>query len=390
MSSVHANVLDLRALNRATMARQMLLQRAQIGVADAVRALAGMQAQAPLTPHIGLWTRLHAYDPAQLDALYTARQVARITVMRNTVHLVAAQDALDWRGLVAALLERSTDSAWRRGYPPGGLPLPELTDLAHKLLRERPLTSVELGKQLAQRFTDGDPTALSYAARSRLALVHIPPRGLWGRTGPVAFTDAQDWFADTAQPRTDEASTQEEQEQKREQEQEQEQTARLVLRYLAAFGPATPADAQRWSGLTRLGAVFAKLRDRLVEFRTPDGTVLYDLPDAPRPPADTPAPVRFLPAYDNLLLGYDDRRRVNPQGRPVPLPPGNGADRGSVLVDGIWSGGWHAQTGSTLTVACFAEPGAAARDELEREGLELLRFLTPDADAPSVRITLDT
>jgi hypothetical protein len=380
---VHADVLDLRALNRATLARQMLLQRAQISVGDAVRALAGMQAQAPLTPHIGLWTRLRDYDPAQLDALYTARQVARITVMRNTVHLVAAQDALAWRALVAPLLQRATDSAWRRGYPPGGLPLPQLTEAAHELLRERPLTSVELGRQLAQRFADGDPTALSYAARCRLALVQIPPRGLWGRTGPVAFTDAQEWFAAGAsQPHAAQASA-------------QEHRAHLVLRYLAAFGPATPADAQRWSGLSRLAAVFAELRDRLVEFRAPDGTVLYDLPDAPRPPAESPAPVRFLPAYDNLLLGYDDRRRVNPQGRAVPLPPGNGADRGSVLVDGTWCGGWHAQPGQpgqpggTLTVACFAEPGAAARDELEREGLALLRFLAPHADVPCVRIVLD-
>jgi Winged helix DNA-binding domain len=168
-----------------------------------------------------------------------------------------------------------------------------------------------------------------------------------------------------------------------------EQTTRLVLRYLAAFGPASPADAQRWSGLTRLAEVFAGLRDRLVEFRTPDGTVLYDLPDAPRPDPETPAPVRFLPSYDNLLLGHDNRRRVNPHGRPVPLPPGNGADRGTVLVDGTWHGEWRTNTTGTLTVTCFAKPDADTRDALEQEGLALLQLLAPDAEASTVQVTVE-
>jgi hypothetical protein len=150
----------------------------------------------------------------------------------------------------------------------------------------------------------------------------------------------------------------------------------LVLRYLAAFGPATVADVQLWSGLTRLREVVEELPLR--RFTGEAGETLFDVPDAPRPEEDVPAPPRFLPAYDNLLLSHKDRARVIPDGRPVPLPPGNGADIGTFLVDGQWRGTWQVRDG-TLRVEPFEPLLPADRDAVVAEASDLCTFLAPEA-----------
>ena len=153
----------------------------------------------------------------------------------------------------------------------------------------------------------------------------------------------------------------------------------LVLRYLGAFGPATVMDVQAWSGLTRLREVLDRLRPRLVVLRGEDGAELFDLPDAPRPGTDVAAPVRFLPEYDNLLLSHADRSRVNPAGRRVPLPPGNGATAGTLLVDGDWCATWKL-TPTALAITPFAPVAPDDQAAVTREAVELLAFLRPEVD----------
>jgi hypothetical protein len=320
---------------------------------DTIEHLAGMQAQAPLAPYVGLWTRLQDFDPRELSDLTQNRRVVRLHLMRNTVHLVSARDALDWRALFSPLLAREYEGHFRGGTD--GTKLDRLLDEARRLLEERPRTRAELGRLLAERWPGADSSALAYAVSHHLALCQVPPRGLWGRGGPAAWAPVEQWLGAplaTASP------------------------GDLVLRYLGAFGPATVADIQLWSGLTRLRELVEQLP--LQRFHSETGETLYDLPDAPRPAEDMPATPRFLPAYDNLLLSYLDRARVIPDGRPVPLPAGNGATIGTFLVDGQWQGTWQVRN-HTMRVEPFGRLPKADRDAIIEEATGLCAFLDADA-----------
>ena len=162
----------------------------------------------------------------------------------------------------------------------------------------------------------------------------------------------------------------------------------LVMRYLAAYGPASVADIQAWSGLTRLREVTERLGSRLRAFAGPEGGRLLDLPDGPRPEPDVPAPPRFLPEYDNLLLSFSERSRVIPHRRPVPLPPGHGATGGTLLVDGLWQADWRIsqdRQGAVLAIQPFTELGPAGRDAVAAEGERLLEFATPAGTVRDIR-----
>ncbi|HEV2637752.1 MAG TPA: winged helix DNA-binding domain-containing protein [Actinocrinis sp.] len=364
-----APALTRRALNRATLHRQLLLAREPRSVLDTVTHLAGMQAQAPLAPHVGLWTRLVDYDPAELDALYEQRTVLRASLMRATVHLVAAADALAWQVMLAPISVRSVQGAFGKAL--AGVDTEALARTAEHLLTDAPRTTADLGRLLAGRFPGYEPAALAYGARGRLGLVQVTPRGQWGAGAGPAHTTIAAWLGRAPGP----APTPD----------------GIFLRYLAAFGPAGVADAQQWSGLTRLSEAAERLRPQLRVVRDEDGRELFDLPDAPRPDPDTPAPVRFLPAYDNLLLSYADRSRVIVNGRRPPLPPGNGSRAGTVLVDGLWHGIWKLETATTgssaatgkavLTVTAFGPVRAGDREQIEAEGVRLVSFVLPDAAA---------
>lgn len=262
-------VLTARAAGRATLARQHLLERRAGGALAEVAHLAGMQAQAPLAPYVGLWTRLRGFTHEELSTLYQRRQVVRIALMRGTIHLVDAEDALAWRAAVDPVIARGTQAAFGRHYQ--GLDLDALEQAARALTEAAPRTFAQLGALLAQRFPGREPAALAQAARARLPLVQIPPRGVWGQRGSIAHTTTRAWLdRDPAATPDPEA---------------------MILRYLGAFGPATVMDAQAWSGLTRLRELFDRLRPRLCVLRGEDGAELFDLPDAPRP-ARTPPPRR--------------------------------------------------------------------------------------------------
>jgi hypothetical protein len=359
--------LGLRALNRAALHRQLLLDRAPVTALDAVRHLAGLQAQAPLAPYVGLWTRLAGFRHQELKDLISERAVVRAHLMRNTVHLVDAGDFVRFRPLFQALLGRHLAGNFGRNLV--GVDLTELAAVAADLLGETALTRVELGARLAPRWPEHDPASLAYAASHLLPLVQVPPRGLWGEPNSrAAFMLAGAWLNAPA-PASGSRSTMLEQ---------------LVLRYLMAYGPASVADVQAWSGLSRLREVTERLGTRLRAFAGPDGAELLDLPDAPRPDPDVTAPPRFLPEYDNLLLSYAERSRVIPHRRPVPLPPGHGATGGTLLVDGRWQADWKIVKG-VLEIEPFVPLSASDRDAVAAEGERLLGFATPAIAVRDVR-----
>jgi hypothetical protein len=364
MAPVTADVLNRRALGRATLARQLLLERSAMPALDAVRHLVGLQAQVPLNPYTGLWSRLEGFQPEGLSELLETRRVVRIVVMRGTLHLVTAEDALLLRPLVQPILDRELAKHPDYGPPTRDVDFAPVLDFARTLVAERPRTGGELRSAMAQRFPQHDPAALAFACRNLLAFVQVPPRGVWGRTAPVTSTTAEAWLGRplVEQPPLDD----------------------VVLRYLAAFGPATVADVAAWSRLTGLRAVVERLRPELRTFRDEQGRELFDLPDAPRPDAETPAPPRFLPEYDNALLSHADRSRIASDDDRRRLGHAGGLGYGAVLEDGILWGTWRLDD-VALHVAYLRPRAKRALDAVAAEGRRLLRFL--GAETRDVRLT---
>jgi hypothetical protein len=360
--------ISQRALNRAILARQFLLARQGASALETIRHLGGIQAQAPRSPHVGLWTRLTDYRTEELDDVLVSRAAVRGTFMRVTLHLVTTDDCRYFRALLQPMIERvfASTQFWREIK---GIDLTALLKDGRDLIEGQPLTRAQLGPMLAQRWPGYDPTSLAYAVSYLLPTVQPPPRGLWQLNGPAVVTTVEHWLdAELAcEPSPDE----------------------LVLRYLGAFGPASVRDAQVWSGLTRLGEVFERLRPRLVTFTDSAGRELFDLPDAPRPDEDVEAAVRYLPEFDNLLLSHDDRSRVNPVGLPPPIPPGNGGTSGTVLVDGFWLADWKLSQddgAAIVTVTAHERLTRTDKAEVRAEGHRLLAFLAPCAERTDVRV----
>ena len=355
-------LLGRRALNRATLARQGLLERWRLSPAAALERLVGLQAQAPAPPYYGLWSRLAGFRPEELGGMIEEGSAVRLALMRSTIHLVTADDALALRPLVQPALAGQTGGSYGRGLE--GLDPGAVVAEGRRLLAEEALTSSELGRRLAERFPGREPEALANALRCWLPLAQVPPRGVWGRSGRAVHRPADAWlgrpFASEAADGALEA---------------------LVLRYLGAFGPASVRDAQQWSGLRRLEPVFRSLRPRLATFRDEAGRELFDLPEAPRPDPDAPAPPRFLPEFDNLLLSHVDRERVLPA-EHAPKVLRGGMVLGSVLLDGVVAASWRIEVRrrtARLAIELFRRPGRAERAGLEEEGESLLAFAAPQA-----------
>jgi hypothetical protein len=367
-----AAVLSRRALNRATLERQLLLRRSDQSALATIEHLVGMQAQVPHNPYTALWSRLAAFRPEELVDLFEARRVVRIVVMRATLHLVSADDCLLLRPLVQPVLDG--ELARQPEFAPAldGVDLQPVLAFARELLAERPRTVGELRAALAERFPHDDAPALAYACRCLLPFVQVPPRGLWGHSAQVTSTTAESWLG---RPLADRPSLDD-----------------VVLRYLGAFGPASAADAATWSRLPGLGLVLERLRPRLVTFRDERGRELFDLPDAPRPDPDTTAPPRFLPEYDNVLLSHADRSRFVSPERRARLSAAARIGDGSVLIDGVGRALWRLArdgNGTATLVVRHVDPlpkrTAAA---VGAEGRRLLRFLAADAAAHEVKLVL--
>jgi hypothetical protein len=354
--------LTRRALNRALLERQLLLRRAVMPVPDAIEHLVGMQSQVPTSPYPGLWSRLEDFTPPDLATLIEDRSAVRISLMRTTLHLATARDALAVRPLFQPVFERAwSGSAFARAVD--GIDLGALRAAGRELLAESPLGAAELAKHLHERWPDHDAMSMAYTVRFHEPLVQVPPRGVWGRTGRSRFTTIEAWVG---RPMPESASIDE-----------------LVLRYLAAFGPATVADMRTWSWLTGLREVFERLRSQLRVFRDERGRELFDLPDAPLPDPDTPAPVRFVPEYDNLLIGHDDRSRVIAS-EHLGANRDRTAEYRAFLVDGFVAGTWKLTAGrekTTLTVTPFRGLTSAEESEVGEEAGRLLDFFAAD-DTP--------
>ncbi|MCP2303274.1 winged helix DNA-binding domain-containing protein [Actinokineospora globicatena] len=359
-------VLTRRALNRALLARQFLLERVPLSPLEAVTHLVGMQAQAPNPPYVGLWSRLAGFAFADLAELLSSRRVVRLALMRSTIHLVASVDAEPLRAVLGPVFERGFRSTVGRAFD--DVDHEQVAAMGAEIVAGEPLTAAELGRRLAVRWPGHEPDRLAALVRTRVGLVQVPPRGLWGSSGQARHTTLGAWLGEGAvSPLSPDV---------------------LVRRYLAAFGPASPADAQAWSGLTGLREVFERQPDLLV-FHDESGRVLYDLPEAPRPPQDTPAPVRLVAAFDNLVLSHADRTRVidDEHRKPVIMGTGNGNVRPTVLVDGRVVGMWgtrRVKRTAVVEVTQFGKLTARTKREVEAEARRLLAVTDPDADTTEV------
>jgi hypothetical protein len=362
-----SEVLDQKALNRATLARQMLLAREKVAPLRALERLAGLQAQVPRPPFLALWSRVQGFVPEALSRLAHDRKVVRATMMRTTLHLVSAADYVAWRPVLQPMLSAAMLAVLKDRA--AGLDVEAVVAGARKLLQDRPLTFDVLRPLLKQAWPKADERALGYAVRTHLPLVQVPTATRWGWPASSEFALADAWIGPLGGD-------------------SDERRPAFVLRYLAALGPATVADAQNWSGLGGLKDAFEKLRSRLRVFHDERGRELFDLPKAPRPPAATRAPVRFLPDYDTLLLGHADRTRIVSDEHRPRLVTRNLQVLAAFLVDGRVAGTWkieRARTAATLTLTPFETIARTAQKELAEEGAALLKFTEPDAAKTEVK-----
>ena len=341
----------------------MLLRRRRVDALDAVERLVGMQAQVPRDPYVALWSRLDRFRPERLAEPLAERRAVRMTLLRGTLHLVTADDALALRPLMQSVVERVLYGSSPLRTAAGTVDVGELLAMFDDLFAEGPRTRAQLVAAIGERWPDRDASSLGYAMYL-LPTVQVTPRGVWGRTGASAFTTVERWLGRPIE-RTAEPDE-------------------MILRYLSAFGPSAVADAQSWSGLTGLKGVFERLRPRLRTFRDERGRELFDVPGAPLPDRGTPAPVRFLPEYDNVQLAHDDRSRIGPPG----LKGWTEVGWGSVLVDGFGAARWKAELDrdrATLRVEPFAKVARDDRAEVSEEGERLLAFLAPETERREVR-----
>lgn len=352
-------VLGPKALNRALLARQLLLRRVRRPVPEVLAHLVGLQAQSPDAPYYGLWSRLAGFRAAELAGLLTERRAVRATLWRGTLHAVTSEDCLALRMLVQPGQERAARA--NTDYDDtgiGGRPVDELLATAEEMLAEQPRTAAELRDRLAERWPGCSAGELGFAALALLPTVQVPPRGIWGSGGLPRLSPVATWLGRPVGPAPEPAV--------------------LVRRYLAAFGPASAADFATWSGLTGVRPLLDAVRPELAVFRDERGRELLDLPEAPRPAASTPAPVRLLAPYDNVLLAHADRTRVLPERYRDRLRSKNGMVPGTVLVDGFVAGLWAvarpAGGATVLTVRPFRSYSARHEAQLRREAAALAEF----------------
>jgi hypothetical protein len=346
--------VNVRELNRATLARQLLLERRELSVTDAVDRLGGLQAQEPRPPFIALWSRLEAFERDDLRNALNKGQVVRAMLMRATLHLVSRTQYPVLRPVLDDALTRAMTAALKGRDQ--GLDLAKVLPAAEKLLKKEPRTFNELRAELSKAFPKVNERALGYAVRTQLPLTMVATDDDW------AFPRDSRFALPGVKLRKPDPE-------------------KLVLFYLGAFGPASVADVQRWSGLQGLKPVLEGLREQLVTFKS-GKRELFDLPDAPRPGADADAPPRFLADFDSLVLAHDDRTRIIADEHKPKIASRNLRIPAMVLWDGFAAGTWKIERTrgtSTVTVTPFAKLPRGAAKAMEPEALALLAFAEPDA-----------
>ena len=346
--------LTARRLNRATLQRQLLLRRERIGVVDAVRRAVALQAQEAASPYLAMWNRVDGFDPAELDAAFASHAVVKATLMRSTLHAVAAEDY----PVLHAAMVRSLRAA-RLGdhrFVSTGLSSADADALVPHVLEfaAQPRTNAEVEALVAQRLGEPHPRAW-WALRTFAPLVHAPTGGPWSFGRRPAYLAAP-----TQPPRPTPLD-------------HDECASRLVRRYLEGFGPATVADIAQFSLLART-KVRQALAGELERFEGPDGAELFDVPGAPLPAEDTPAPARLMAMWESVLLAYADRSRVIPPDYRKLVIRNNGDVLPTLLVDGHVAGVWRPVDGGIEATAFHPLPDQAWC-ELAAEAGALLAFL---------------
>ncbi|MFE2932729.1 winged helix DNA-binding domain-containing protein [Streptomyces sp. NPDC059278] len=355
--------LSLRALNRALLDRQFLLARTDRTPLEVIGRLVALQAQEPNWAYVGLWSRIDGFTQPLLTALLEDRRVVRSGLLRSTQHLAAADDFRRLRPLLQPVLDRTAASPHFTRNGTGPDPAALVSD-ALGLLAGGTLSRKELARRLAERHPGSDGRLLAGRAELSTPLVHGAATGAWGSWGnrsAVSVTPADAWLGRPMAVTASAAAA-------------RESAKELIRRYLAAFGPAGVKDVQVWCGLTRLGEVVAEMRGELRRYRDPEGRELFDLAGAELPDPETPAPVRLLPAFDNVLLGHADRTRVISDEDRRHVMPGQARVRPAFLVDGRVHGTWSLDAGTVRLTPLrpLADPDRAA---LEQEAERLLPFV---------------
>ncbi|MDQ3010544.1 MAG: winged helix DNA-binding domain-containing protein [Acidobacteriota bacterium] len=358
-------ILKLRELNRATLARQMLLERETLAVPAAIERLVGLQAQLASAPYVGLWTRLKDFTREDMAKLIEDRTIIKATLMRGTLHLFTAEDYLRFRTTMQALLEAGAGAITKQFG--AEFNLEKLLIEARKFIAAKPRTFAEISEMVSELMPGVEVGPLRYSVRTHLPLVQVPIPTGWSYSSKPEFTLAESWIGQKISPK--------------------DNLPELVKRYLAAFGPASVTDAQTWLGM-KLKDTFEKLRPELQSYRDEGRRELFDLPDVKLPAEDVPAPVRFLPEFDNLLLSHSNRTRVvaNEYQSKVYLPALRVA--ATILVDGFVRGAWKIEktkTAATLVITPFEKLTKKDRTALAEEGERLLRFIESQAKSFEVR-----
>jgi hypothetical protein len=352
--------LTLRELNRALLARQLLLERRKLGVQQAVERLCALQAQWPQSPYIALWSRLTGFRRAQLTRALEQHKVVKATLFRITLHMTSARDYPSYAAVVLRAARETTPRVTAQT-------LEELSRRVRAAAMAGPVTHEQVEAIAAERL------GMRWRTRTLTPLVHLPPGGTWSHYGRVQLRAMEAVLGVELPPRDDGAEL-------------------LVRRYLNAFGPASRQDLLRFAGV-RVGDVRAGLeRLELRRYRDEGGRILFDLPGAPIPNGDTTAPVRFLPKWDSAILAYapPERTRILPEPRRSTVIGKNGDVAPTFLVDGFVAGTWlieRGRGGATLSLTPFRRLDRGTRAELDAEGEELLRFVEPDARSRAIRVT---
>ena len=352
-----------RALNRAALARQLLLRRSAASVVEAVEQLAGHNAQQPNDPYFALASRLSRFELADLTAAIEDRRLVRAPMMRATQHLVTAADYRWLRPVLQPLLARVQRNVFGRRTE--DVDLTAVVADARRMLAGAVRSRPELARLLVADRPGADRAALAWSVQYLLPIVHPAPSGTWDAVGTMPLALAEEHLGgslDAPDPQ------------------------QMVRRYLAAFGPAAVADIRAWSGVSGLQEIVAGMRQELQTFRDESGRELLDLLDAPRPDPETPAPVRLLAGFDNLLLGYADRTRVMTDEVRRRVCMGDLVDS-SLLVDGMVSATWELdRDAGVLTVRPFARLAGPDVDAVVAEGARLVGLAAVGAAHPDVRV----
>lgn len=367
-SSTAERVITHRELNRALLARQLLLERSPLAVLPAIDQIGGQHAQIPSAPYIGLWSRLATFDRDDLAREIDNRSVVKATLMRGTLHFMTRTDFLHLRGSMKSVLHHFSD--WLIQDRGVSIPIEEILDVGRNFLSE-PRTFAEISKMFTERYPDVDVAALRQAVRMRLPLVQTPvDNKRWSFPGSPRWVMAEDWLG-TPIPDHDNLRD-------------------LFWRYLAAFGPATIADFQTWSGLTSMKDRIEPFKANLVIYADEKGRELLDLPDAPIPAADTPAPIRLIGDLDNVIFGHAERDRVLANEHRMTVLKINATGNKTVLVDGFVRAMWDVEVRkkiATLTIQPLEKITKANQKQIIAEAERILPFMEPDAKGYEIQFT---